>query len=139
MHNAMTDLMADSQTVRNDPRVTRVGKWLRKLSLDELPQIWNVLKGEMSLVGPRPHALNTKAADRPFSDVVARYAVRHRVKPGLTGWAQVNGWRGETTTVEQIENRVVYDLAYITNWSIWFDLRILFLTLTREILSRNAF
>jgi Undecaprenyl-phosphate glucose phosphotransferase len=139
MHHGMTDLLGDRQATRGDPRVTRLGKWLRALSLDELPQLLNVLKGDMSLVGPRPHPPNTKADDKLFSDVVARYAFRHRVKPGITGWAQVNGWRGETKTVEQIENRVACDLAYIQNWSIWFDLRIMVLTITREILSRHAF
>jgi polysaccharide biosynthesis protein PslA len=139
MHHGMTDLMGDRQATRGDPRVTGLGKWLRALSLDELPQIFNVMKGNMSLVGPRPHPPNTKAADKLFTDVVANYAFRHRVKPGITGWAQVNGWRGETKTVEQIENRVACDLAYIENWSVWFDLRIMMLTVTREILSRSAF
>jgi Undecaprenyl-phosphate glucose phosphotransferase len=139
MHHAMTDLMGDQQATRGDARVTRVGKWLRALSLDELPQILNVLGGDMSLVGPRPHPPNTKADDKLFTDVVANYAFRHRVKPGITGWAQVNGWRGETRTLDQIENRVACDLAYIENWSIWFDLRIMMLTITREILSRHAF
>jgi polysaccharide biosynthesis protein PslA len=139
MHHAMTDLSGGLQATRGDARITRTGKWLRALSLDELPQLWNVLKGDMSLVGPRPHPLHTKAADRLYTDVVAKYAFRHRMKPGMTGWAQVNGWRGETKTVEQIENRVACDLEYIENWSIWFDVRILFLTITREILSRHAF
>jgi Undecaprenyl-phosphate glucose phosphotransferase len=139
MHHGMTDLLGDKQATRGDSRVTRLGKWLRALSLDELPQLLNVLKGDMSVVGPRPHPPNTKAADKLFSDVVAKYAFRHRVKPGITGWAQVNGWRGETKTVEQIENRVACDLAYIENWSVWFDLRIMMLTVTREILSSHAF
>jgi Undecaprenyl-phosphate glucose phosphotransferase len=139
MHHGMTDLLGDRQATRGDPRVTRIGKWLRALSLDELPQLLNVMKGNMSLVGPRPHPPNTKAADKLFTDVVANYAFRHRVKPGITGWAQVNGWRGETKTVEQIENRVACDLVYIENWSVWFDLRIMMLTVTREILSRHAF
>jgi Undecaprenyl-phosphate glucose phosphotransferase len=139
MHQGMADLMGDQQTTRDDPRVTRLGKWLRRLSIDELPQLLNVLHGNMSLVGPRPHAPNTKAADQLFTEVVARYAVRHSMKPGITGWAQVNGWRGETKTVEQIEKRVACDLAYIENWSVWFDVKILMLTVTREILSRNAF
>jgi Undecaprenyl-phosphate glucose phosphotransferase len=139
MRNDMTDLLADRQTTRDDPRVTRIGKWLRMLSFDELPQLFNVIKGDMSLVGPRPHAPNTKAADQLYSDVVAKYALRHRVKPGITGWAQVNGWRGETKKVEQIENRVACDLDYIENWSLWFDVRILMLTITREILSSSAF
>jgi Undecaprenyl-phosphate glucose phosphotransferase len=139
MHHGLTDLMGDRQATRGDARVTRIGKWLRALSLDELPQLFNVLRGNMSLVGPRPHPPNTKAEDKLFTEVVAKYAFRHRVKPGITGWAQVNGWRGETKTVEQIENRVACDLAYIENWSLWFDLRIMVLTITREILSRHAF
>jgi polysaccharide biosynthesis protein PslA len=139
MHHGMTDLLGDRQASRGDARITRLGKWLRALSIDELPQLLNVLKGNMSLVGPRPHPPNTKAEDKLFGDVVAKYAFRHRVKPGITGWAQVNGWRGETKTVEQIENRVACDLAYIENWSIWLDLRIMVLTITREILSRHAF
>jgi polysaccharide biosynthesis protein PslA len=139
MHHSMADLMANQQTTRDDPRVTRIGKWLRRFSIDELPQLLNVLQGNMSLVGPRPHAPHTKAADRLFTEIVAKYAVRHRVKPGITGWAQVNGWRGETKTLEEIENRVACDLSYIENWSIRFDLRILMLTIVREILSRNAF
>jgi Undecaprenyl-phosphate glucose phosphotransferase len=139
MHHRMTDLLGDRQATRGDARITRLGKWLRALSLDELPQLLNVLKGDMSLVGPRPHPPNTKAEDKLFTDVVAKYAFRHRVKPGITGWAQVNGWRGETRTLDQIENRVACDLAYIENWSIWFDLRIMMLTVTREIFSRHAF
>ena len=139
MRHGMADPGGGQQATRGDPRVTRPGKWLRALSLDELPQLLNVLQGSMSLVGPRPHPLNTKAANKLFADVVARYASRHRVRPGMTGWAQVNGWRGETKTVEQIENRVACDLAYIDNWTVWLDLRILMLTLTREILSSHAF
>ena len=107
--------------------------------MDELPQLFNVLNGTMSLVGPRPHAPNTKAADRLFTDVVQQYAVRHRVKPGITGWAQVNGWRGETATVDQIEQRVACDLFYIEHWSISFDLKILVMTVLREVHSRRAY
>jgi Undecaprenyl-phosphate glucose phosphotransferase len=139
MYADMTDVMADRQTTRGDPRITRVGKWLRKFSLDELPQLLNVMNGSMSLVGPRPHAPNTKAADRLFNEVVQQYALRHRVKPGITGWAQVNGWRGETTTEEHIKNRVRYDLFYIDNWSLHFDIKIACLTILREIHSQHAF
>ena len=139
MYAEMTDVMADRQTTRCDPRITPVGKWMRKLSLDELPQLLNVMNGTMSLVGPRPHAPNTKAADRLFAEVVQQYARRHRVKPGITGWAQVNGWRGETATVEQVENRVRCDLFYIDNWSVLFDLKIAFMTVLREIHSQHAF
>lgn len=139
MHTKMADLLADQQTTKNDPRITRVGRIIRKFSIDELPQLFNVLNGTMSLVGPRPHAPNTKAADKLFSEVVGQYAVRHRVRPGITGWAQVNGWRGETTTVDQIEQRVACDLFYIENWSIRFDLEIMLMTVLREIRSKNAF
>ncbi len=128
MYSDMSDANCDQQTTKDDPRVTRVGHFLRKTSLDELPQLINVLKGDMSVVGPRPHALSTKADGRPFEEVVEEYAARHKVKPGITGWAQVNGWRGETDTVEKIEKRVQYDLYYIENWSILFDLLILFKT-----------
>ena len=128
MYTEMTDWNADRQTTRDDPRVTRVGRILRKSSLDELPQLLNVMKGDMSIVGPRPHAVGTKAAGRLFEDVVDDYAARHNVKPGLTGWAQVNGWRGETETVDKIIMRVEYDLFYIRNWSIWLDLYIMMIT-----------
>ena len=139
MRQDATDLLADRQVTRDDPRVTRVGKYLRKLSLDELPQLINVLNGTMSLVGPRPHAPNTKAADKLFTDVVRRYASRHRVKPGITGWAQMNGWRGETRTLDQIEGRVACDLDYIERWSVGLDLKILVMTILREIRSKHAF
>ena len=124
------------QATRNDPRVTRVGRFLRRSSLDELPQLWNVLKGEMSLVGPRPHAVDH---NRHYAAMIDEYLGRHRVKPGMTGWAQVNGLRGETQTVEQMRARVQYDLEYIDHWSLWFDLRILFLTLFVGFVSRKAY
>jgi Undecaprenyl-phosphate glucose phosphotransferase len=139
MYHNMTDALADRQTTRGDPRITRVGHWLRRLSLDELPQLLNVLRGDMSLVGPRPHAPNTKAASRLFQDVVADYARRHRVKPGITGWAQVNGWRGETATEEEIEQRVLHDLHYIQNWSLAWDIRILLMTAVRVCADPKAF
>ncbi len=139
MRTDMTDLLADKQTTRDDPRITRIGHYLRRFSIDELPQLLNVLQGDMSLVGPRPHAPNTKAADKLFADVVRQYAVRHRVKPGITGWAQVNGWRGETKTEDQLRNRVRFDLDYIQNWSLGLDLKILWLTVLREICSKTAF
>jgi putative colanic acid biosynthesis UDP-glucose lipid carrier transferase len=124
------------QATRNDPRVTRVGRFLRRSSLDELPQLWNVLRGEMSLVGPRPHAVDH---NRHYAAMIDEYLGRHRVKPGMTGWAQVNGLRGETQTVEQMRARVQYDLEYIDHWSLWFDLRILFLTLFVGFVSRKAY
>jgi Undecaprenyl-phosphate glucose phosphotransferase len=139
MHHHLRDVSASRLVTRNDPRVTRVGALLRKTSLDELPQLINVLRGEMSIVGPRPHPLSAKAADHLYEEIVAEYAVRHRVKPGITGWAQVNGWRGETDTVEKIQKRVEHDLYYIENWSLAFDLKILFLTVFALLKSENAY
>lgn len=110
------------QAARHDPRVTRVGRFLRRTSLDELPQLINVVRGEMSLVGPRPHAL---AHNHHYEAILRRYAARHRVKPGITGWAQLNGFRGETETDEKMQARVDYDLHYIENWSLWLDIKIL--------------
>ncbi len=117
------------QAGRDDARVTRVGRFLRRTSLDELPQLFNVLSGEMSLVGPRPHAASTKAGDRLFTDVVTTYAARHKVKPGITGWAQVCGWRGETDTEDKLVRRLEHDLYYIENWSVFFDFYVLIRTL----------
>jgi Undecaprenyl-phosphate glucose phosphotransferase len=114
------------QATRADPRVTRLGRWLRRSNIDELPQLLNVLQGDMSLVGPRPHAV---AHNNEFEKIVANYAFRHHVKPGITGWAQVNGYRGETPTPELIAKRVELDLWYINNWSFWTDIRILIRTL----------
>ena len=139
MQHAMRDPNADRLTERNDPRVTRIGRFLRRTSLDELPQLLNVLRGEMSLVGPRPHPLGAKAADRLYVEVVAGYQRRHRVKPGLTGWAQVNGWRGETATEHQILERVRHDIEYIQNWSFLLDLRILLQTARGGFISDAAF
>jgi Undecaprenyl-phosphate glucose phosphotransferase len=116
------------QTAADDPRITPVGRFLRRTSLDEVPQLINVLNGDMSIVGPRPHALETKADGDLFAEVVQRYAARHRVRPGITGWAQVNGWRGETDTQEKIQKRVEYDQYYIENWTLWFDLWIILKT-----------
>lgn len=124
----MADCPNDKLTTRNDPRIFRFGMLLRKTSLDELPQLINVLRGEMSLVGPRPHMAQATAAGRLYFDVVSDYAARHRVKPGITGWAQVNGWRGPTETVDQIEARVAHDLYYIENWSLFLDITIMFKT-----------
>ena len=127
------------QATRGDPRVTRVGAVLRKLSLDELPQLFNVLQGSMSLVGPRPHAASTRAGGKLFSDVVLSYAARHKVKPGITGWAQVCGWRGETDTEEKLVKRFEHDLYYIENWSFWFDVYIMLRTGVALVTPRNAF
>ena len=139
MYSDMADVHCDVQTCKDDPRITRVGQFLRRSSLDELPQLFNVLFGSMSLVGPRPHALSTKAEGSLFTDIVDRYAARHRVKPGITGWAQVNGWRGETDTVEKIQKRVDFDLYYIDNWSIWFDIQILLKTIFVILKDDNAY
>ena len=122
------DQSGAQRTVQDDPRVTRIGRILRLLSLDELPQLVNVLRGDMSLVGPRPHAIAMKAGGRLYCDAVERYLHRHRVKPGITGWAQVNGLRGEIDTVEKAQNRVAHDLYYIEHWSPWLDLKILLKT-----------
>ena len=112
----------------------------QRTSIDELPQLFNVVfKGDLSLVGPRPHAIHAKAADRQYDEVVDGYFARHRVKPGITGWAQINGWRGETDTQEKIQQRVDHDLYYIENWSILFDLYILAITPVALIKSKNAF
>jgi len=125
MYTDRCDANASRLVTKDDPRVTRVGRIIRKTSIDELPQLINVLRGELSLVGPRPHALHAKAADTLYDDAVEGYSARHRVKPGITGWAQINGWRGETDTEEKIRKRVEYDLYYIENWSLMLDLYIL--------------
>ena len=119
-------------TVRNDPRVTRVGRVIRRTSIDELPQLFNILKGDMSLVGPRP--------ERPFfvekfREEIPRYMVKHQVRPGLTGWAQVNGFRGDTS----IKKRIEYDLYYIENWTLGLDIKILFLTFFKGFVNKNAY
>ncbi len=119
------DAAGGPQATRNDPRVTRVGRFLRRTSLDELPQVWNILRGEMSWVGPRPHAVEHA---RHFAQTVPNYLRRYAVKPGLTGWAQVNGQRGETPRTEQIHSRIRYDLDYIRRQSLAMDLRILLMT-----------
>jgi undecaprenyl-phosphate galactose phosphotransferase/putative colanic acid biosynthesis UDP-glucose lipid carrier transferase len=134
--NVLEDGHVIPQTRRNDPRVTRVGRILRATSIDELPQLLNVLCGHMSLIGPRPHAV---AHDDGYSKVIAKYAFRQHVKPGLTGWAQVNGFRGETARLELMERRVDYDLWYIKNWSFWLDLRIIALTGVELLRGRNAY
>jgi Undecaprenyl-phosphate glucose phosphotransferase len=125
--------------VQNDPRVTRVGHFLRRWSLDELPQLINVLRGEMSLVGPRPHAISMQVEDRANHDIVPDYALRHHMKPGITGWAQVKGYHGPVATEEALRARVRYDLEYINTWSLWFDLQILARTVTTVLGQRHAF
>lgn len=124
------------QASRNDPRVTRLGRILRRTSLDELPQFLNVLFGQMSVVGPRPHAV---AHNEQYRSQVSFYMLRHKVKPGITGWAQVNGWRGETDTLEKMEKRVEYDLYYIRNWSLWFDIKIIFKTVFKGFSGQHVY
>jgi putative colanic acid biosynthesis UDP-glucose lipid carrier transferase len=124
------------QAVRNDWRITRLGLWLRKTSIDELPQLFNVLSGEMSIVGPRPHAV---AHDNEFSDLISRYAFRHHMKPGITGWAQVNGHRGETPTVQAIKDRVDLDIWYVDNWNLLLDIRIILRTIAVLFRAPNAY
>jgi Undecaprenyl-phosphate glucose phosphotransferase len=129
MYLDQCDATVSRLVAKGDPRVTRVGRFIRKTSLDELPQLFNVVfKGNLSLVGPRPHAIHAKAENRLYDEAVDGYFARHRVKPGITGWAQVNGWRGETETHEKIQRRVEHDLYYIENWSVLFDLYIMAVT-----------
>ena len=124
------------QAVPGDSRVTRVGRYLRSTSLDELPQLLNVFFGTMSLVGPRPHAV---AHNEEYRDKISGYMMRHKIKPGITGWAQINGWRGETDSLIKMEKRVEFDLEYMKNWSVWFDIKILILTLVRGFSSKHAY
>ncbi|HHJ35210.1 MAG TPA: undecaprenyl-phosphate glucose phosphotransferase [Gammaproteobacteria bacterium] len=124
-----------TQASKGDSRITPVGAFLRRTSLDELPQFYNVLQGRMSIVGPRPHAVEHNEL---YKEQVNQYMLRHMVKPGITGWAQVNGYRGETDTLEKMKNRVEYDLFYIENWSLWFDLKIIFLTVFKGFVHKNA-
>ena len=124
------------QASKGDERVTPFGSFLRRTSLDELPQFYNVLQGRMSIVGPRPHAIEHNEL---YKDQVDRYMLRHMVKPGITGWAQVNGLRGETDTLDKMRKRVEFDLYYIENWSLWFDLKIIFLTIFKGFINKNAY
>jgi Undecaprenyl-phosphate glucose phosphotransferase len=125
-------------TRRRDGRVTRVGKWLRRTSIDELPQVFNVLAGTMSLIGPRPHPIAMKAGDKLYHEIVEQYFARHRVKPGITGWAQVNGCRGEIDSIEKARRRIALDLEYIDRWSVLFDILILLRTV-RVLMGRGAY
>ncbi|MCK1536073.1 undecaprenyl-phosphate glucose phosphotransferase [Bradyrhizobium sp. 171] len=133
-------VLEDGPTIRqaqkNDPRVTAIGKWLRKTSIDELPQLFNVLKGDMSLVGPRPHAA---AHNTEYEQIIGNYAFRHHVKPGITGWAQVNGYRGEIRAIELMQKRVELDIWYINNWAVRLDLKILLLTVATSLRDPNAY
>jgi Undecaprenyl-phosphate glucose phosphotransferase len=139
MYGEGDDALHFRQATRDDPRITRVGRLLRRTSLDELPQLFNVMLGDMSLVGPRPHAPGTKTEGLYFHEVMEDYAHRHRVKPGITGWAQVNGFRGETDTREKLEMRVRHDLYYIDNWSLALDIEVLIRTVIVILLGRNAY
>ena len=125
-----------TQACRSDSRITKFGAFLRRTSLDELPQFWNVLQGRMSIVGPRPHAMSH---NEQYKEQVDDYMRRHKVKPGITGWAQINGWRGETDTLEKMQRRIEYDLYYIENWSLWLDIKIIFLTLVSGFFHKNAY
>ncbi|HDZ0718818.1 TPA: undecaprenyl-phosphate glucose phosphotransferase [Klebsiella pneumoniae] len=136
---SMTVMENDSvvtQATKNDVRVTKVGRFLRRTSLDELPQFFNVLLGEMSIVGPRPHAV---AHNEQYRHLIEGYMLRHKVKPGITGLAQVNGWRGETDTLEKMQKRVEFDLEYIREWSVWLDLKIIFLTIFKGFVNKSAY
>ena len=124
------------QATRGDTRVTRVGAFLRRYSLDELPQFFNVLQGRMSIVGPRPHAVSH---NEEYRKQINGYMLRHKIKPGITGWAQVNGWRGETDTLDKMEKRVRYDLEYIQNWSAWLDVKIILMTLFQGFSTKDVY
>lgn len=124
------------QAKKHDPRITPLGAFLRRTSLDELPQFYNVWQGKMSIVGPRPHAV---AHNEEYRKLVPKYMQRHIVKPGITGWAQINGWRGETDTLDKMQKRVEFDLHYINNWSLWLDIKIIFLTIFKGFLNKNAY
>jgi putative colanic acid biosynthesis UDP-glucose lipid carrier transferase len=124
------------QATKNDDRITPVGRFIRRTSIDELPQLFHVVTGSMSLVGPRPHAV---AHNEEYRTRIKRYMLRHKVKPGLTGWAQVNGWRGETDTLEKMEKRIEHDLEYIRRWGLLFDLWIIFLTVFGRKVRQNAY
>jgi len=139
MYHEMSDKLADRLTERDDPRVTRVGAFIRRFSIDELPQLINVLRGEMSMVGPRPNPLNAKAGGELYDRVVENFYTRYRVLPGITGWAQINGLRGNTDTKDKLVRRVEYDLYYIQNWSFWLDLKIVLLTPLASLEGENAF
>jgi Undecaprenyl-phosphate glucose phosphotransferase len=139
MYVDQCDPTAKNAVTKDDPRVTRVGRFIRKTSIDELPQFFNALNGSLSLVGPRPHAVAGQTRCRLFHEVVDGYFARHKVKPGVTGWAQINGWRGEIDSDEKIRMRTEYDLQYIENWSLWLDLKILFMTPISLMKSENAY
>jgi putative colanic acid biosynthesis UDP-glucose lipid carrier transferase len=125
-----------AQATKGDMRVTRLGAFLRRTSLDELPQFINVLQGRMSIVGPRPHAVSH---NEKYRKLLHGYMLRHKVKPGITGWAQINGWRGETENLEKMKYRITYDMEYISNWSLWLDFKIIMRTLLIVVRDRNVY
>jgi polysaccharide biosynthesis protein PslA len=139
MYHEARDERATQQTSRNDRRVTRVGRVLRRLSLDEFPQFINVIRGEMSVVGPRPHALGMTSVGLPMAQVLEEYAARHRLKPGITGWAQINGCRGEVDSHEKLRRRVSFDCYYIDHWSLSLDLWIILRTLALLLFDSDAY
>jgi Undecaprenyl-phosphate glucose phosphotransferase len=139
MYHAATDLTGGRQTSRDDERITRVGRFLRRTSLDEIPQLLNVVRGEMSVVGPRPHPIGMKTEEKLCHEIVAGYAQRHKMKPGITGWAQIHGWRGATDTSYQLRKRVEHDIHYVENWSLWLDIKILLMTAFKGFRGPNAF
>ncbi len=124
------------QAQKNDVRVTPFGAFLRRTSLDELPQFINVLQGKMSIVGPRPHAV---AHNEQYRRLIQGYMLRHKVKPGITGWAQINGWRGETDSLDKMQGRVDFDMDYVRNWSLWLDIKIIFMTVFKGFVNKNAY
>lgn len=132
----MEDGAKVTQATKNDSRLTPIGSFLRRTSLDELPQFFNVITGQMSIVGPRPHAV---AHNEEYRKLIEGYMLRHKVKPGITGWAQINGWRGETDTLEKMEKRIEFDLEYIRNWSLWFDIKIIIGTVFKGFINKNAY
>jgi len=134
VHHELNDQVTQAQ--KDDERVTALGAFLRRTSLDELPQFYNVLQGRMSIVGPRPHVV---AHNEYYRQMVPRYMLRHKVKPGITGWAQINGFRGETDTLDKMEKRVELDLYYIERMSLWLDLKIILLTVVKGFVNRNAY
>lgn len=139
MYTDLCDPTAVKAVRRGDARVTRVGRFIRRTSLDELPQFVNVLRGELSMVGPRPHATSARTGDMLYDQIEQAYSARHKVKPGVTGWAQIRGWRGELNSPEKIRQRVEHDLYYIENWSLWLDLKIVFLTPWSLVTTKNAY
>jgi lipopolysaccharide/colanic/teichoic acid biosynthesis glycosyltransferase len=139
MYVDQCDHHAKVAVTKVDPRVTKVGRIIRKTSIDELPQLFNVLLGHLSLVGPRPHAIGSNTQNHPWESIVDSYFVRHKVKPGVTGWAQINGWRGEIDTPEKLRSRVEHDLYYIENWNLFLDFYILARTPLALFDTRNAY